>query len=118
MTKSAGEARIEDMFKEPVRPKELAKEEAKCEDFSLILAKWKAQIHPGIKPPGTGQRKEQYMPKVPLHPGAEAQPVPTDTVPKAQASVFWEKLKTTVSYNKYRLDRDMLFRTRKKERQL
>ncbi len=43
MSKAAGDAQIEDVFKEPVKQKEALREEIKCEDFSLILAQWKAQ---------------------------------------------------------------------------
>jgi hypothetical protein len=42
MAKNVGETLFEDIFKEPLKHKENMKEELKCEDFSLILAQWKA----------------------------------------------------------------------------
>jgi len=53
MTKLAGEEPLENMFKEPVKQKEFLKEEIKCEEFSLILAQWKASTARKIGHPAT-----------------------------------------------------------------
>ena len=122
--KNVGETLFEDIFKEPAKHKENIKEELKCEDFSLILAQWKAsstrKTPHTITAPTTGvtkptgfvpaPAKEPIIGKPSIVSGTQTTPEVPATIPAPQsgtttseqppeakstmASAFWTAMKS------------------------
>ncbi len=109
MAKGAGGAPLEDFFKEPTKQKEAIREELKCEDFSLILAQWKASsgrkmIHAtaaaGVVPRSavpTGLVRDNVPPLPAEESAVPAQPQTQIPSAGGKAAQFWSMLKVKPS---------------------
>lgn len=93
MAKSAEVTQLEDVFKEPAKQKDAAKEEIKCEDFSIILAQWKASSRKSVHPSGgislgrpSVQPKEPFLPGKPPAPSIQMESAVSTVVMPASAS--------------------------------